>query len=137
MTSSTRHASVYMTADEAIMTTNFERGRALHWGAAILSQLLIEASAPIDLVERARKLVAELPNQAVIDALSEGASIKLTPSQVRAIRGTRDALERLTAAGVAITTGGRTGVEATLRHFPLPDDDNAGFLLWPAAPPSP
>ena len=123
--------------DEKLLTTNFERSRALHWGAAILGHMIAEPSVPVDLVDRARMLVPALPDRAVIDALSRGVPVKLTLSQTEAIRGARDLLEALTAAGVATTTGGRDVVEATLRHFPLPEEDNAGFLLWPDLPAPP
>lgn len=118
------------------MTTNFERCRALHWGAAILNELLVETSAPIDLAELACRLVPALPDGAVIDAMGEGALIKLTSAQAAAVRGARSLLEQLAAAGVAVTVDGRDVLEATLRHFPLAYEDNAGFLYWPV-PPSP
>ncbi|MDP9123370.1 MAG: hypothetical protein M3N82_02020 [Pseudomonadota bacterium] len=117
-----------------MVTTNFERCRALHWGAAILNELLIEPSAPVDLADLARGIVPALPDRAVIDALGQGAAIKLTSSQAAAIQGARALLEQLAAAGVAVTVGGRDVIEATLRHFPLAYEDNAGFLHWPGAP---
>lgn len=116
------------------MTTNFERCRALHWGSAILKELLIEPSAPADLADLARGIVPALPDRAVIDALGQGAAIKLTSSEAAAIKGARALLEQLAAAGVAMTAGGRDVIEATLRHFPLAYEDNAGFLHWPEAP---
>lgn len=83
------------------MTTIFERCRALRWGAAILSELMVNPSAPADLVQRACELVPALPDQSVIFALCDGPAIELSPTQVAAINGTRDVLERLRKAGVA------------------------------------
>ncbi len=116
------------------MTTNLERCRALHWGSVILNELLIEPSAPVDFVDLVRELLPVLPDHAVIAALGQGAEIKLTPSQAGTVRDSRVLLEQLAAAGVAVTVDGRDVIEATLRHFPLAYEDNAGFLCWPAAP---
>jgi hypothetical protein len=122
-----------------MMTTNFERCRSLHWGAAILNELLTEPWAPADLAERARGILPKFPDSATIAALAEGASIKLTSSQTEAIRGMRAVLEQLADTDIVVTIGEREGLDATLRHFPLSwlEADNAGFLLWPELPAPP
>jgi len=93
-----------------MVTTNFEPCRAQHWGAAILNELLIEPSAPVDLAGIARGIVPALPDRAVIDALGQGAAIKLTSSQAAAIQGARALLEQLAQArqSSAAAVGQRT-----------------------------
>ena len=112
------------------MTTTSERCRALRWGAEILSEMQVEPSVSGDLAERARALIQSYPSSSVIDALEEGQALQLTPQQIQAIDDTSALLRRLPALGVALI---EPSLEATLRHFPLPGEENGGFWwnLWP------
>jgi hypothetical protein len=107
------------------MTTRYERCRALHWSAAILHELQVEPSIAVELAERARSIALSYPLPGVIEALNQGEATQLTPGQIQAISAMRSLLASFPSTSVHT----QDFIERVLRHFPYPNEDNAG--IWP------
>ena len=111
------------------MTTYFERARSLYWGRQILDEVRHHPSLPSVLVQRARDLYQLYPPAVYIEAVAAGATARFSASEVQAIHATGVFLKELDRRESELRLFDL--VARTLRHYPSPFQENAGFVYWP------